>query len=77
MKSEVQNLNENKSSMQSGVAQMAGFSAENEESAKATLDNMETFEEIIVSCNEAKEKILDVSENLVVNIKKVTDRVTG
>lgn len=77
IESEVQNLNENKSSMQSGVAQMAGFSAENEESAKATLDNMETFEEIIVSCNEAKEKILDVSENLVVNIKKVTDRVTG
>lgn len=68
---EVQSLNNNKTSMQSEVAQMAEFSGENEENAKTTLDHMRAFEQIIASCEQAKERITKVSEKLVENIQKV------
>lgn len=76
IESEIQNLNNNKDSIQSEVREVTDFSNENEESAKTTLDHVSRFEQVISECRKATDHITSVSDDLIHNINKVTDRLS-
>lgn len=76
IESEIQNLNNNKDSIQSEVQEVTDFSNENEESAKMTLDHVSRFEQVISECRKATDHITSVSDDLIHNINKVTDRLS-
>lgn len=73
IESEVQNLYQNKESMQSEVAAMTQFSEENEENAAVTKATMAGFGEITNRCKDSTDRIVSVSDELVSNINKVED----
>ncbi len=76
IESDIQNLNHNKGSIQSEVQEVTDFSNENQESAKMTLNHVGRFEQIITECRKATDHITSVSNDLVHNINKVTDRLS-
>ena len=76
IESDIQNLNSNKDSIQSEVQEVTDFSNENEESAKMTLDRVSRFEQVISECRKATDHITAVSDELIHNINKVTDKLS-
>ncbi len=71
IESEIQSLNENKSTILSEVQDVAAISNENETNSKTTLETVFNFENIISDCREATAKITSVSSHLTSNIDKL------
>lgn len=76
IESDIQNLNNNKGSIQTEVQEVTDFSNKNEESAKITLERVGRFEQVISECRNATDHITSVSNDLVHSINQVTDKLS-
>lgn len=69
---EVEELDGHRDVMETGIASLTSSASENAESAKQTEENMEEFRQIASECSDATEKMIQISEELVGYIKKVS-----
>lgn len=67
---EVEELDAHKEVIGNSVSSLTEAAQENAESAKITTENMENFRKIVSNCNEATDKVVAVSEELVDYIKE-------
>lgn len=67
---EVDELDTHKDVIENGISSMTVSAQQNAESAEITTENMEKFREIVKECNEATNKVVSVSEELVGYIKE-------
>lgn len=67
---EVEELDAHKEVIENSVSALTVAAQENAESAKITTENMENFRKIVSDCNEATDKVVTVSEELVDYIKE-------
>jgi len=69
---EVEELDAHRGVMETGITSLTASASENAESAKQTEENMEEFRQIASECSSATEKMIQISEELVGYIKKVS-----
>lgn len=66
---EVEGLNSHKDVIETGITSLTSSAQQNADSAKITTENMEEFRQIVSGCNDATEKVVSVSEELIDYIK--------
>lgn len=66
---EVEGLNSHKDIIETGITSLTSSARQNADSAKITTENMEEFRQIVSECNDATEKVVNVSEELIGYIK--------
>lgn len=71
--SEVGELETHKCVIESSATSLAASADENAQSAEVTTENMEKLRDVVKECDGVKGRIVDVSEELIGYIKKVTD----
>ena len=72
---EVSALDDHKTVIESGITSLTEFAEQNADSAKVTTENMEEFQQIVDQCNQATERIVTVSDELVGYLGKVNANV--
>ena len=72
---EVSALDDHKTVIESGITSLTEFAEQNADSAKVTTENMEEFQQIVDQCNQATERIVTVSDELVGSLGKVNANV--
>ena len=72
---EVNVLDDHKTVIESGITSLTEFAEQNAESAKVTTENMEEFQQIVEQCDQATERIVNVSDELVGYLGKVDANV--
>ena len=72
---EVNVLDNHKTVIESGITSLTEFAEQNAESAKVTTENMEEFQQIVEQCDQATERIVNVSDELVGYLGKVDANV--
>ena len=68
-------LDDHKTVIESGITSLTEFAEQNADSAKVTTENMEEFQQIVDQCNQATERIVTVSDELVGYLGKVNANV--
>ena len=66
---EVEGLNSHKDIIETGISSLTSSAKQNADSAEITTDNMEEFRQIVSECNDATQKVVNVSEELIDYIK--------
>lgn len=66
---EVEGLNSHKDIIETGITSLTSSAQQNADSAEITTENMEEFRQIVSECNNATEKVVNVSEELIDYIK--------
>lgn len=70
--SEVDELETHKNTIADGVGNLADFAKQNSESGRTTRDNMNNLEQVMAGCKNSTDKIVNVSNELVNEIKNIS-----
>ena len=71
---EVDDLEEHKNNIAAGVDNLAEFAEQNAESGRITSENMRNLENVMVSCKSSTDRIVNVSNELVSEIKNLSQK---
>lgn len=71
---EVDELESHKNNIASGVDNLSEFAEQNSESGKITRDNMKNLEDVMANCKTSTDKIVNVSNELVTEIKNFSQK---
>ena len=74
---EVDDLEEHKNNIAAGVDNLAEFAEQNAESGRITSENMRNLENVMVSCKSSTDRIVNVSNELVSEIKNLSQKKLG